>query len=104
LLQRLGMNASLLVWRDPDGIGRHRASWPLDPERAFHEHLFSSLERLVDRHSSRRYADASIQSLLAGIWRAWVNPRMIVHNCSIAPASPAFTLRSEDFATAKDTT
>jgi hypothetical protein len=55
-----------LVWRDPDGIGRHRASWSLDPERTFHEHelysmfLFSSLERLVDRHSSRRYADASI--------------------------------------------
>jgi hypothetical protein len=60
------MIASLSVWRDPDGIGRRRASWPLDPERAFHEHelysmfLFSSLERLVDRHSSRRHADVSI--------------------------------------------
>ena len=32
--------------------------------------LFSSLERLMDRQSSRRYVDASIQSLLAGIWSA----------------------------------
>jgi hypothetical protein len=45
LLQRLGMNASPLVWRDPDGIGRRRASWPLEAIRSLARFLLSDSRR-----------------------------------------------------------
>jgi hypothetical protein len=65
--------------------------------------LFSSLERLIDQHRSRRCIDASMSSLFSGISMRLMT-RAQLCNCSITQASAAFRLRSGDLAAVNETT